>query len=755
MKTLLLVLLPLLLFTQNISAQYVTMNVPLTKNGISLRNAWAGGMNLPQFSEVDLNNNGVLDLVVFDREGFIASTFINGGTANQVDYDYAPEYMKHLPQGVENFMLFRDYNCDGIEDIFGMYSLWGQGLGVAVWQGSYGPNDTLQFTLIDSQLKYDANLSILLKMFVFNTDLPAIDDIDGDGDLDILAFTLDICFSKNVFWYKNTSVENGYGCDSLIFDLETECWGRFEEVGDSVNLSPHIDSCYNNGWFVAKMDRPSNTLEGRSTGRNARHVGTNLTSIDYNGDGVKDMTVGTVTYKNTNMVSGLSYADTAFLMTSQDYSYPVYDTPVDIYTFPSTYFLDVNNDGKTDMIASPSETGIGESVMDSVAWLYQNITNDTNMVFNFQQKDFLVGEMLDVGHRAYPSVFDYNADGLQDLVIGGYGACQYGGSYKYGLTLLENKGTLTNPSFEYVTNNFAALDSLNLNGLHPTFGDIDGDGDVDMICGAQDGTLIFIDNWAGAGNTAIWGKPNLNYFNIDVGDASAPCLVDLDRDGDLDIVVGHYGGSLHYYENSGNINTPIFLSVPVTNTLGGYSILPSGSRNSMPFVHNVNGGFEFFIGHQYGNYIHLAVVANDIMGTYDTLSENYNDFYVGRYSDIAIFDLNNDNKLDYLLGTGRGGLVLMTEANTITTITPIKLEQKVMKLYPNPAQDQLTISFITPNKGDLHLTVYNALGQSLLHTTKTAASQRYQLDISSMPSGVLFMDVQTDDYHEVVRFVKR
>ncbi|BDS09922.1 T9SS type A sorting domain-containing protein [Aureispira anguillae] len=757
-------LLFLFISASNLLAQYVPMDIPLVKNGTPLKNPWAGGLNLPQFSEVDLNNDGIKDLVTFDREGFVMSTFINGGTPGLVDYTYAPEYMKHLPQDdAINFMLFRDYNCDGIEDIFGMYTVWGQGVGVAIWRGSYDANDTIQYTLVEDQLRYDVvgGGPFDYKMFIYNTDLPAIDDIDGDGDMDILAFTLDICFPKNVFWYKNMSVENGHNCDSLDFVLESECWGLFEETGDSsiLNFGPSTDSCYNNAWFnqiplMPRADRIRGQHSTVGSSRGPRHVGANTTTVDFNGDGVRDMALGGVTYKNVNMVSGVMINDT-ILITTQDYHYPVYDEPVDIYTFPGTFFLDVNNDGLTDMIAAPSETGISESVMDSVAWYYQNTGSNNNMIFDFQQKDFLVGEMLDVGRRAFPALFDYNGDGIMDMLIGGYGRCQDGGSYEYGMTLLENTGTLTAPSFEYVTNNYAGTDSLQLNGLYPTFGDMDGDNDVDMICGAQDGTLIYFENTAGVGNPVAWAAPVRNYSGIDVGDASAPHLVDLDRDADLDLVVGRFAGYIHYYENKGTASSPSFNSYPITYNLGGYNIDTANSRHPLPFVYDNNGSYEMYIGHQEGNIIHLGNIDGNILGVYDTLSENFNDFYQGRYTHMSIADLDNDNKLDYILGTGRGGVMIMVEKDTVVNTPTVKLEQKVVYLFPNPAQDELTISFLETNQGALNLTVYNALGQLVMQRNTTTNSSSYQLDISTLPAGVLFLDIQTDDYHEVVRFVKR
>ena len=40
----------------------------------------------------------------------------------------------------------------------------------------------------------------------------------------------------DVYYYKNMSVENGYGRDSLIFDLFHECHGMFSESGVNNNF---------------------------------------------------------------------------------------------------------------------------------------------------------------------------------------------------------------------------------------------------------------------------------------------------------------------------------------------------------------------------------------------------------------------------------------------------------------------------------------------------------------------------------------
>lgn len=743
---------------QTLSAQFVPLDIPVTRNGMTLRNPWAGGLNLPQFSAVDLNNDGIDDLVVFDRAGRVLTTFINHGTPNQVDYDFAPTYMKYLPQMEgENFMLFRDYNCDGIDDIFGMYEVFGQGVGVAVWKGSY-VQDTIRYTIVKEQLRYDASAqghSGTSKLFVFNTDLPAIDDIDGDGDVDILGFTLDACFSTNVFYYKNMSAENGYSCDSLMFRLESQCWGLFSETGDSnrIVLGPSTDSCANNSWFNALPAIQAQYRRAHGgTYSGGRHVGANTTMVDFNGDNSMDLAIGSVTFKNVNMLSGDLINDTVLIHT-QDYQYPVYNKPVDIYTFPSTFFLDVNNDGKTDFLAAPSEQGPGESVMDSVCWYYENIGSNSNMLFDFQQKDFLVGDMIDVGDRAYPALFDYDKDGDLDIIVGGMGRPNALNDYEYGLTLWENTGTLANPSYSLVTNDYANTNILQAAGLHPTMGDLDGDGDWDMICGAQDGTLWYFENTAPVGATATWASPIRNYASINVGQASSPQLVDLDRDTDLDLVIGSFSGGIHYYENTGTASTPVFASTTSIMNLGGYNVAQAYSRHSMPYFHDNAGQWELFIGHRNGNIIHLGNINNNVFGTYDTLSEHYNDIYYGTYAKPAgIVDINGDFKTEFMIGTGCGGMAFLTDQAGVIGVDEPVVPQSVAYLYPNPVADQLTIALEAPLEEAVQVTFYNALGQVLLQDQLN--ENRTILDVRSLPAGVIFVELRAKDYHETVQFIK-
>jgi hypothetical protein len=68
----------------------------------------------------------------------------------------------------------------------------------------------------------------------------------------------------------------------------------------------------------------------------------------------------------------------------------------------------------------------------------------------------------------------------------------------------------------------------------PGFGDLDKDGDIDVLVGNDDGSLTYFRN-IGSASVPTFDNPLSNPFGLqDVGRRSAPTLVDLDKDGDLD-----------------------------------------------------------------------------------------------------------------------------------------------------------------------------------------------------------------------------
>ena len=89
-------------------------SISVYNDSMQLTNAWNGGVNSAQFSEIDINLDGVKDLILFDRSGNRISPYINING----NFVFSPEYRDQFPDSVESWIILEDYNCDGKNDIF-------------------------------------------------------------------------------------------------------------------------------------------------------------------------------------------------------------------------------------------------------------------------------------------------------------------------------------------------------------------------------------------------------------------------------------------------------------------------------------------------------------------------------------------------------------------------------------------------------------------------------------------------------------
>jgi len=210
-------------------------HIPVFKDESQLQMPWLGGLNNPQFSAADLNKDGIEDLFVFDRKDNKVLTFLNGGTANTIDYTYAPEFQANFPD-LDAWALLKDYNCDAVPDLFTSEDNW-----VRVFDGYYNTEDELSFEFVYDTLfyndPYDQQFPVSY-LSIVPVDIPAIEDINNDGDIDILTFNLSGGYLE---YFENQSQELGLGCDTMIFEIVSPCFGEFYESG--IQQSVDLDSC--------------------------------------------------------------------------------------------------------------------------------------------------------------------------------------------------------------------------------------------------------------------------------------------------------------------------------------------------------------------------------------------------------------------------------------------------------------------------------------------------------------------------------
>ena len=129
--------------------------------------------------------------------------------------------------------------------------------------------------------------------------------------------------------------------------------------------------------------------------------------------------------------------------------------------------------------------------------VYENSGSNISPDFNFIQKDFIQGSGLDFGENAHPTFYDHNGDGLLDLFVGNYGYHLANGTPISKIAYYQNTGTIQDPEFSLITDDFEGISNINLNtnlntpalNLFPTFGDLNGDGDKDLVIGDSDGKV--------------------------------------------------------------------------------------------------------------------------------------------------------------------------------------------------------------------------------------------------------------------------
>ena len=741
-------------------------DIVVIKNGIQLKNPWAGGMNFCQFSPIDLNLDGQDDLFIFDKSGKNGTK--NGNKKlpfiyNQVTgYTYAPEYIDAFPK-LSDWALLVDYNQDGKNDIFSSYES-----SIVVYTNN--SNSYLQF---DSTkiISSDAGFGPI-NLYVSNSDLPAIVDVDGDGDIDILSFDPS---GSHVYFHENKSMQLYGTPDSIELVRSDNCWGRFKEdfSTNSVTLNLNED-----------CDEISD--EGRS----ARHSGSTLLAIDLdsiNNQGL-ELLLGDITYDNMVMLYNGGTNEEA-LMTNQDLNFPSYNQSVNITRFPGAFHLDVDDDNLKDLIISPNGVNVSENHKNCL--FYKNTGNDTNnyLEFNFIENDFLIKEMIDVGSNANPLLYDLNNDNLLDLIISNKGYFE-NGNYNSSIALYQNIGSLTNPVFEFVTEDFSNISTLlgnlpSIQALHPTFGDLNGDGFIDMVIGDNNGDLYYFENDGNTETFLEWPSySSYEMLNIDVGSFATPQLIDLNRDGLLDLIIGERMGidngtynGINYYQNTGSSEianfenyTPEFPSGDfdengneiTTKSLGGIHIANpiylTGYTN--PYVFEYNGTYHLAVGSEEGliylyNEVEMInIETNDtVLNLTTPFNEITNNMLNTRncvHAKAAIFDINNDNLIDVIRGNASGGLELFFGDNINTTFNNSTIIDEI-KIFPNPNDGIVHIEL--PYNLNVKLNIYSSIGQ--LVYTKTISETQNKISLSHLHEGVYIVNIESENHQQTSKLIIR
>lgn len=656
----------------------------------TLQYPWAGGLNSCQFCAVDIDLDGINDLLVFDRHGNRKLTFINRGTTNTIGFDFEPGFALQLPE-LHDWVLTADYNCDGKMDLF----TYGMG-GVRVFRNI--SDTSLKFSLVTELLEsyyYNGKVGIL----VTSVDYPALADVDNDGDLDLLTF---FGLGSFVEYHENLSMEKYGHCDSLEFRLADPCWGKFKESEGGNRITLNIDC----------QDDPGQLTTEALHITVPRHTGSTLFATDLNSDGLKDLILGDVDYPGLVALFNGGTIDTA-RMVAQDTVFPAASVPVHLFSFPAVSCLDIDNDGRNDLLVSPFDPALHTSDNYNGVWFYKNTGTASQPQFEFQPEKPFLNDMMDFGSASHPVLFDIDGDGLQDLFVGNdgfydsswYSQAVLHSSYTSRIAFFRNTGTTSSPVFTFMDGDLGGLAGMSLRGIYPAFGDLNGDGLPDMIAGNSDGSLYFLLNTGLKSGIPSFDAPSQFNQNIDPGDYSTPQFFDLDKDGMADLIVGERNGNLNWYKNTGTSQNPVFSLV--TDSLGkvnvtNYNLSYDGFIT--PCFSRMNDGTTFLIAGSNEGRIHLYGNIDDNLdgkftesaGLFAWLSAMPDDTIFGWQTSPAIARLSDPLEFDMITGNFSGGLNYITKRTGAIIIpgTPeiSSAQPGSLNVSPNPADQTVTIS---------------------------------------------------------------
>ena len=682
-------------------------SVAVLENNEALRLAWAGGLNSGQYQSIDLNRDGQEDLAIFDRTSDKVNTFIWA----EGSYEYNPHYEALFPTDLNGWLVIADFNCDGVEDLitnstFGMKALEGTVVdGVINWTLAVDPIVTEGFS---SEVNLQVNAS----------DIPAITDIDGDGDLDIFVFNF--ARGGTIEYHQNLSMENDGSC-GLEFKRVIAIWGDFQECTCGV---------YAFGTSCSEIDgkqvlAPEKLLHAG---------GKALLLLDLDGDGDKDMLFGDEECDNLAFFNNAGNSTTAnfnsFNLTFPD------DVPTD-FLAPASYLVDVDHDGLKDLLIAPNAHDNKRGTIDfrNSSSFYLNTGTNEIPQFVFQQDDFLQQEMIDRGSGAAPALSDINKDGIVDLIVGNGGIVE-GEKFYATISLYQNTGTASIPEFSLQTNDYLQLSKLGFVEIVPGFADINGDGFQDLYFKRIDqdnaASLHYILSQDGSFSAGFL----LNEIDISISINDKAVIGNINDDDFADIIIYRSSGRIDYFENQKQAATAEFTQL--SDSFAGFTDV-FANRNLTPALFDIDedGDSELIISNSEGQLFFI-----DDHSTHQTGLENALPLTVQNniLEETVILDFGHDSQIAFgsifsgefptmVVGSNQGGLYLLrnSEGSTI----PGK-ENFVLEVFPNPTDDILTVK-VSKNAG---IILYNALGELVWKNSDQIGGVEYNYNFSALAAGI-------------------
>lgn len=363
------------------------------------------------------------------------------------------------------------------------------------------------------------------------------------------------------------------------------------------------------------------------------------------------------------------------------------------------------------------------------------------------------------GNQSSPAFVDLDGDGDMDMLsTEGYG------NYFY----YENTGSASSPSYAAKVQNPFGLTAPQHNPQHPTFADLDGDGDFDLLVGKRGfqrtaSRFYYYENTGTATSPSFAAVQN-NPFNLNPPSSSnnAPTFVDIDNDGDYDMSSPHGFGHWIYYENVGTASAPNY-SNPVIDPfslvqVAGSWYFPGVNYHSYGDLDG-DGDLDIMTGSTWDGFAYLENVGTASSPSF--AAPQIGPFNLTKLwrSTAHLVDMDNDGKMDLMAGTGYGNFHFFPNTSGSAKQSNIGPEAPVLSVtaFPNPIVDQLQLELVSVDPTQARVRILDVTGKTLGNESVfplTSGKNLIKIDASQLASGTYFVHITTEKGQFHTKFVK-